>query len=442
MSDSQTDSDSGRPARWLADCPACTRGLGVTEQFKDKTIRCPVCGETFSLASKRLEPIATEELPDSTERVVVVRAQKRRPGWYRRIRITATMWTVAAIVAVLAVGWLAYRRLRPPPPPPERAPKVVLKKLPVIGNDQTRHRAPIRVVARTPVGSKVLVGDQSGVIKLWNLQTGQLEKTFKADGPVTGLVYLSDALHFLVGLGESSGDTSASRMQRWSLVDGRPDQDFPVRKPVRRMVADAQRKRLLVAYAGQDTFDLFDIDAAQRVQTFEGHDRPVSALAFDSEGRLCASGSEDQTARLWNASTGATLATFAGHKGTVTSVAIVGDNGPIVTGESERILRAFDRTRAKELWMVPALEDPLYDLTVDEAGRWLVLRSGTLQYSFWFLPDGQKCPFALGAGGTNPVDRSGSPIAQLAYWPDLRRLLLATSSGVLELYQVQTELPE
>jgi WD40 repeat protein len=35
------------------------------------------------------------------------------------------------------------------------------------------------------------------------------------------------------------------------------------------------------------------------VQTLAGHDRPIYSIAFDSQGRWLASGSEDGTIKLW-----------------------------------------------------------------------------------------------------------------------------------------------
>ena len=437
---SQTEPDTDRPARWLADCPACTRGLGVIEELKDKTVQCPACGAMFSLAGTSLHPIPEEELPPTADRVVIVRAQKSRPPWYRRIHIPMWAWTLLAILVVLGAGWWAYQRLRPPPPEQDQPPKMIVKTLRKIGDDQTRHKAEITAIACNPVGTKFLAGDAAGVVKLWNLETGALEKTIEVGAAVAALVYLPDARHFLVAL-SAPAEAEGSTLRRYSLVDGRADQDFPVQKPIGCLAADAEGKQVLWSGTGEGTFLLLDIDSAATVQDFEGHERAVAILAFGAAGTVCASGGADKIVRLWDTTNGSAVGLFPGHKGTVTAVAIVDPTGQVLTGESERIVRSFDRNTAREQWRVPALEAPVHDLAVDVPGRWVVARAGTTQFGFWHLSTGKECPLDLdgSAGAPNPVDRAKNPITALAYWPQKNRLLIVTAAGTFEIYEVSSD---
>ena len=74
----------------------------------------------------------------------------------------------------------------------------------------------------------------------------------------------------------------------------------------------------------------------------------VRSVAFSPDGHHIVSGSSDRTIRVWNATTGETVAgPFTGHTGWVRSVAFSPDGHHIVSGSSDPTIQMLNVTKWK-----------------------------------------------------------------------------------------------
>jgi WD40 repeat protein len=78
------------------------------------------------------------------------------------------------------------------------------------------------------------------------------------------------------------------------------------------------------------------------VQTLEGHGDWVTSVAFSADGGRLASGSEDNTVKVWDAATGACMQTLEGHDGFMTSVAFSADGGRLASGSEDNTVKVWD----------------------------------------------------------------------------------------------------
>src|SRR5262245_28903309 len=103
-----------------------------------------------------------------------------------------------------------------------------------------------------------------------------------------------------------------------------------------------------------------------------GHTGTVRAVAFSADGKLLATGGNDQTVRVRNLPSGSTRATFDVKGGFVFSVALSADSTLLATGSADGTVRVFDLEGTTERFRKPGHKNGVYALLFTPDGKTLV----------------------------------------------------------------------
>lgn len=221
------------------------------------------------------------------------------------------------------------------------------------------HTNLVRSVSFHPYEWKLATASWDGTARIWDLSTENSSIAIQGDDFVDSGAFHPGGKMLAVGFGENEkvclyafDDCEATLV---STLETGGSVNFIAFDPSGKLLA-----------SGGPPLQIWHVETGERLWTRGGSNEIVSG-GFDATGQLLATGSEDQTVKLWDSTTGKMIKKLGGHHGSVNSVVFAPNGRSLVAGETGRI--AF--------WDLERFEALLY-LYAFEPDAWLAL-----------LPDGR-----------------------------------------------------
>jgi WD40 repeat protein len=98
----------------------------------------------------------------------------------------------------------------------------------------------------------------------------------------------------------------------------------------------------LASASDDNTVKIWDASSGACLQTLDGHSDTVYSVAFSHDSTHLASASYDNTVKIWDASSGACLQTLDSHSGTVYSVAFSHDSTHLASASYDNTVKIWD----------------------------------------------------------------------------------------------------
>jgi WD40 repeat protein len=163
------------------------------------------------------------------------------------------------------------------------------------------------------------------------------------------------------------------------------------------------------------------------VVTLQGHSRPVVSAQFSADGRWIVTASEDRTARVWDAATGAEVLGLRGHSQALLSAAFSPDSRRVVTVSTDGTVRLW-RADPERVYGLPLKghHKPLTAVAFSRDGRRLVTASEDRTARIWDAATGNQLAVLSAGEGIKPLaarEHLFGTVRQAMFSPDGRRVL-------------------
>jgi WD40 repeat protein len=155
----------------------------------------------------------------------------------------------------------------------------------------------VNALAFSPDGGRLVVGDASGQMRLWNVGTGREVARWQAhEPPIMGLALSPDDRLI------ATSSYADRDIRLWDASSGGPRGTLRVPAGVA-AVAFSPDGTLLAIARGDGIAALSDVASGRHVGAFRVPSGSLHALAFSEDGRVLATGGSDGSVRLWKVDT-------------------------------------------------------------------------------------------------------------------------------------------
>ncbi|UKZ53250.1 hypothetical protein TrVGV298_007042 [Trichoderma virens] len=137
------------------------------------------------------------------------------------------------------------------------------------------------------------------------------------------------------------------------------------------------------------------------LQTLKGHGGTVESVAFSADGLYLASGSSDDTIKIWDTITGKERQTLKGYSGTVWSVAFSADGRYLASGLDDKTIKIWDMTTGKKRQTLSGHYSRVWSVAFSADSRYLALGSDDKTIKIWDATIGKERQTLKGHSGSD-----------------------------------------
>lgn len=238
------------------------------------------------------------------------------------------------------------------------------------------------------IASAMIVTPEQNVVKLWEIETKQEILSFygqlgwrariNAVAFVPNLPYLiSGGQDLNIVIWDIKSNCQIKKIRTQNVIFSIAVSHTPLGKTI---IACGQNKGRITAWNLENPWNLEYQDHIYQIRACK---QQVNSLAFNPQGDILASGSQDKVIKLWNSTTGELISTLGYHLDSVNSIAFSPDGQMIASASDDRTIKIWDVYRGKEIAELKGHNKAVTSVSFSPDGRTLVSGSKDKTIIFW-----------------------------------------------------------
>lgn len=198
--------------------------------------------------------------------------------------------------------------------------------------------------------------------------------------------------------------------------------------PINSFLSFASQQGIHLSYLGDNFFE-----NVNELRVLSGHSNAVSSLDIAPDNRTLASGSYDNTIKLWDLSTGKLLRTLSGHSNGVLEVAIAPNGRMLASASSDKTIKVWDLQTGKLLRTLNGHSDTVQSVAFSPDSQTLASGSDDKTIKIWNLNTGQLLHTLA-----HSEPHAQGLVDYVRFSPDGQTVASGELHGVIRLWNVQT----